>query len=142
MHLKCYFITTELFRFKVEWLKNGYSDKKTVERDREKLGDKVADALLGVHKRHRALAKQPSGKDIQLLKQVYGGTYVALDIPSFQWCTQKEKHHVYVTMVHQKQLFDVLIFPVDTESTGGATGGGAADGVIEQPKTDDGIKLI
>ena len=69
---------TDLFRFKVDWLTNGYSDEKQVEKNRKKgiLTEKVAAALLGVHKRHRVLAHKPSPLDIQLLKDVYGGTCI------------------------------------------------------------------
>ena len=68
------FITTQLFRFKVNWLTHGYSDKKKVERDRDSriLGENVAKALLGVHKRRNVLADKPSKLDIQLLKKAYG----------------------------------------------------------------------
>ena len=67
-------------RFKVEWLTHGYHDKAKVERDRDSgiLSKKVANALLGVHKRHDSLAKTPSDLDIQLLKEVYGGMYKRL----------------------------------------------------------------
>ena len=58
----------------MEWLTNGYHDKKNVERDRDSgiLSQKQAEALLGVHKRRESLAAEPSKGDIDLLKQVYG----------------------------------------------------------------------
>ena len=76
--LPLYIWKTELFRFKVEWLTNGYSNKVNVERDLQSgiLSEKVAKALLGVHKRceAEALPTQPSVLDIKLLKQAYGNT--------------------------------------------------------------------
>ena len=69
---------TESYRCKVTWLTNGYSDKTNIERDRKHgiLSEKVANALLGVHKRHDKLAEKPSEKDIQLLKEVYSGIII------------------------------------------------------------------
>ena len=69
-----------LCRFKVEWLTHGYSDEQKVKSDRKLgiLSEKVAKALLGVHKRHQVLAKGPSTDDIELLKKVYGGKLITL----------------------------------------------------------------
>ena len=64
----------------MEWLINDYSDEQKVKRDRELdiLSEKVAKALLGVHKRRQVLAKEPSTDDIELLKKVYGGKLITL----------------------------------------------------------------
>ena len=50
------------------------------DRDSGFLSDKVANALLGVHKR-QDLATKPSKLDIQLLQKVYGGMYTIKWVP-------------------------------------------------------------
>ena len=83
-------MTVKCFRFKKEWLKNGYSDQSKVERDRKsgELSKNVAEALLGVHLHNSIpLADKPSDMDIQLLKDLYGNQplnqYLAILFPRF-----------------------------------------------------------
>ena len=63
------------YRFKKDWLINGYNNQSKVEKDRDSgaLPSDVAQALLGVHLRSSIpLADKPSDMDIQLLKDLYG----------------------------------------------------------------------
>ena len=62
-----------LYRFKKEWLTNGYSDKQKIEEDysREVLTKEERDALMAVHDRGRKEATAPSAQDIEFLNEKY-----------------------------------------------------------------------
>ena len=70
MALLCIF-----YRFKKDWLTHGYASEDKVQRDLEqnRLSEKSAIAIRGVHKRHQTLADEPSALDIELLKKLYQG---------------------------------------------------------------------
>ena len=64
-----------LHRFKKDWLTHGYASEDKVKRDLEqkRLSEKLAKAILGVHKRHGTLADEPSDLDMELLIKLYQG---------------------------------------------------------------------
>ena len=60
-------------RFRKTWLTHGYDDKRKVEQDRDdgELEPEVAEALLGVHERHKSITYEPSPLDIETLQRAY-----------------------------------------------------------------------
>ena len=62
-----------LYRFKKEWLTNGYSDKQKIEEDYgcEVLTKEERDALMAVHDRDRKEATAPSVQDLEFLNKKY-----------------------------------------------------------------------
>ena len=69
----CFIVLWLLYRFKSEWLTNGYSNKQNIEEayGRKEITKGERDALMAVHDRDCKEATEPSALDLEFLNKKY-----------------------------------------------------------------------